>query len=54
MKRIDTLVMFPGLGRPGEVVGTRELVVPPWVVVYRHTEEIVEILFVWHGSQAWR
>ncbi len=52
--RIEELATFPGLGRPGEVKGTRELVSPPYVVVYRSTEEIVEILHVWHGAQDWR
>ncbi len=28
-------------GRPGEVKGTRELVISPYVVVYRSTEEFV-------------
>ena len=52
--RIEQLATFPGLGRPGEVKGTRELVTPPYVVVYRSTEEIVEILHIWHGAQDWR
>jgi len=52
--RIDQLATFPEMGRPGEVKGTRELVVPPYVVVYRHTDEIVEILYIWHGAQDWR
>jgi len=52
--RIERLAAFPGLGRPGEVKGTRELVSPPYVVVYRSTEEIVEILHIWHGAQDWR
>lgn len=51
---IEQLASFPGLGRPGEVKGTRELVSPPYVVVYRSTEEIVEILRIWHGAQDWR
>ncbi len=42
------------MGRPGEVKGTRELVSPPYVVVYRYTDEIVEILHIWHGAQDWR
>ena len=52
--RIEQLAAFPGLGRPGEVKGTRELVNPPYVVVYRSTEEFVEILHIWHGAQDWR
>jgi addiction module RelE/StbE family toxin len=51
---IERLALFPGTGRPGEIKGTRELVVSPYVVVYRHTEEIVEILYIWHGAQDWR
>jgi addiction module RelE/StbE family toxin len=52
--RIERLAAFPGLGRPGEVKGTRELVSPPYVVVYRSTEEIVETLHIWRGAQDWR
>jgi toxin ParE1/3/4 len=52
--RIEHLATLPGLGRPGEVIGTRELVISPYVVVYRFTEEIVEILHIWHGAQDWR
>jgi toxin ParE1/3/4 len=48
--RIEQLATFHGLGRPGEVKGTRELVSPPYLVVYRSTEEIVEILHIWHGA----
>ena len=52
--RIEQLANFPGLGRPGEVTGTRELVNSPYVIVYRSTEEIIEILYIWHGAQDWR
>lgn len=52
--RIEQLANLPGLGRPGEVRGTRELVIAPYVVVYRATEEVVEILYIWHGAQDWR
>lgn len=52
--RIEQLAAFPGLGRPGEVKGTREFVSPPYVVVYRFTEKVVEILHIWHGAQDWR
>lgn len=52
--RVERLPEFPGIGRPGEMKGTRELVSPPYVVVYRYTEEIVEVLYIWHGAQDWR
>ena len=54
IERIEQLTTFPSLGRPGEVKGTRELVSPPYVVVYRFTDEIIEILYIWHGAQDWR
>ena len=43
----------PMSGRLGTVEGTRELVVPglPYLVVYRVTENEVEILRVWHTRQ---
>jgi plasmid stabilization system protein ParE len=54
IERIEQLAAFPGLGRPGEVNGTRELASPPYVVVYRFSEETLEILYIWHGAQDWR
>jgi plasmid stabilization system protein ParE len=30
------------------------LVSQPYLVVYRSTEEIIEILHIWHGAQDWR
>jgi len=39
LSRIDGLANTPGVGRPGEFNGTREL---------------VEVLFIWHGAQDWR
>ncbi len=52
--RIEQLRTFPSLGRPGEVLGTRELVIRPYVVVYRPAEEVLEVLHIWHGAQDWR
>jgi len=52
--RIERLVAFPPLGRSGEVAGTRELVVAPYVVVYRVRDEVIEIVQIWHGAQDWR
>jgi plasmid stabilization system protein ParE len=53
--RIGELEAFPNLGRPGEEVkGTRELVCPPYVIVYRLKNDVAEILYIWHGAQDWR
>jgi len=43
----------PGIGRPGRVTGTRELVVlkTRYVVPYRVRGEVVEILRVFHTSR---
>lgn len=45
----------PQIGRPGLRKGTREWVVArtPYVLVYRHTTQAVEILQVWHAAQDW-
>jgi len=44
---------FPSIGRPGRVPETRELVVPgtPFIIPYRVTGEIVEIIAVFHGAR---
>lgn len=54
LNRIAELKTFPGLGRPGEKPGTRELVSAPYVIVYRIHNHIAEILYIWHGAQDWR
>ena len=36
LERIEQLATFPGLGRPGEVRGTRELTIAPYIVVLPH------------------
>lgn len=45
----------PFIGRPGEIKGTRELVIvgTPYVVAYRVMENQVEVLFVQHGAREW-
>lgn len=45
----------PGMGRPGRVAGTRELVVSntPYVIPYRVRGEQLELVAVFHGHQKW-
>ena len=57
VKRVlDAVAMLaeqPGLGRPGRVPGTRELIVPKtlYIVPYRVRGETVEVLRVFHTSR---
>jgi toxin ParE1/3/4 len=50
---VSSLAQQPGLGRPGRVPGTRELVVAKthYIVPYRVRGETVEILRVFHTSR---
>ena len=52
---IDLVQAQPEMGRPGRVLGTRELVVPdtPYVIPYRARLERLEIIAVFHGRQQW-
>ncbi len=49
------LVEQPGLGRPGRVSGTRELIVPglPYILPYFEKKGILYILRVMHTSLKW-
>lgn len=49
------LARHPATGRPGRVVGTRELVVPgtPYVIPYRVQDNTVEVIRVFHGTRRW-
>jgi toxin ParE1/3/4 len=53
LDRVGELQSFPGIGRPGEKKGTRELVSSPYVIVYRLHKDVAEILHIWHGAQDW-
>jgi plasmid stabilization system protein ParE len=50
---VEVLVDQPGLGRPGRVPGTRELVVPKtrYLVPYRVRRDTIEVLRVFHTSR---
>ena len=52
---VDNLGEQPGMGRPGRIKGTRELVFGdiPYIVAYRVTTPTVEVVTVMHGDQRW-
>ncbi len=52
---IEQLADFPGLGRPGRVASTRELVITdtPYIAAYRAQREQIEVLRVLHGTRKW-
>jgi len=52
--KTNNLAEFPGMGRPGRVIGTRELVIHPnYIVPYRMRGDVVEILRVQHAARKW-
>jgi addiction module RelE/StbE family toxin len=56
MEQAATLLpAHPAIGRPGRVLGTRELVIGhlPYIVAYRVRDRDVEIVRVLHTSRAW-
>ena len=50
---VGRLGRFPGLGRPGRVPGTRELVVSSYIVAYRVKHDEVQVLRVLHSARPW-
>lgn len=52
---VEILRTQPEMGRPGRVVGTRELLVPqtPYIIPYRVRRERLELIAVFHGRQKW-
>ena len=48
-----TLIDHPQKGRSGRRAGTREWMAPktPYLLIYRQTAEMVEIVRVWHTSR---
>ena len=55
LEAVDLLQRHPEMGRPGRIVGTRELVVPgtPYIIPYRVRRERLELIAVFHGHQKW-
>ena len=54
-RAVNRLRHFPAMGRPGRVLGTRELVVPgtPYIVPYRFRSNAIEVLRVFHSARKW-
>lgn len=55
LQAIELLQTQPDIGRPGRVLGTRELVVPdtPYIIPYRVRRDRLELIAVFHGRQQW-
>jgi toxin ParE1/3/4 len=55
IRLVAMLTEHPGVGRPGRVEGTRELVIAglPYVVAYLHRGDTVTVLRVLHGAMKW-
>jgi len=55
VRQVEILTEHPGIGRPGRVEGTRELVIAglPYVVAYLHRGDTVTVLRVVHGAIKW-
>lgn len=55
LRSVGQLTSTPFIGRPGRVINTRELVLVdvPYIVAYRVTAGVVEVLRVLHTSRRW-
>lgn len=55
IRHVGMLAEHPGIGRPGRVDGTRELVIAglPYLVAYLHQGDTVTVLRVLHGAMKW-
>ena len=51
----DALKDHPGIGRPGRIAGTRELLIGhyPYIAAYRQAISTIHILAVVHTSRRW-
>jgi toxin ParE1/3/4 len=54
-KQTSLLAIYPEIGRPGRVRGTRELVVTgtPYIVAYRFAADVLTVLRLLHGARRW-
>jgi addiction module RelE/StbE family toxin len=53
-QKVQVLVAHPALGRPGRLLGTRELIVHRnYIIVYDVTDDTLRILRVLHARRQW-
>ncbi len=52
---VEHLLEHPGMGRPGRVKNTRELIIPelPWILPYLTAADTITILGVIHAAMQW-
>jgi toxin ParE1/3/4 len=52
---INRLKSSPGIGRPGRVTGTKELILKnyPYTIPYRVNGDFIEILRIFHQRKKW-
>jgi toxin ParE1/3/4 len=55
LSSVDLPKTQPDMGRPGRILGTRELVIPntPFIIPYRVRQGRLELMAVFHGAQKW-
>lgn len=55
LKLVNMISKQPGIGRPGRVHNTRELIISgtPYIIPYRVKNGVVEILRVYHCAMQW-
>jgi len=50
---IEALSRHPEMGRKGRVPDTRELLISPYIVVYRSKATALELLAIIHSARRW-
>ena len=50
---IEALSRHPDMGRKGRVSETRELIISPYIVVYRPKATTLELLAIIHSARRW-
>lgn len=54
LEKASRLIDHPGLGRPGRVTGTRELIAHQnYILIYDITQDLVRVLRVLHAARQW-